>query len=120
MVTHYANLRSYIIKEEFPFEWKKANVVPVHKKSDKQSLKNCRPISLLPIFGKPFERIIYYNIFEYLITNKFISDNQSRFILGDSCVNQLLAITHEIYHSLDNGLEVRGVFLDISKAFDKL
>ena len=44
-----------IIKGEFPSDWKKANVVPVHKKSDKQSLKNYRPISLLPIFGKIFE-----------------------------------------------------------------
>ena len=90
------------------------------QKSDKQSLKNYRPISLLPIFGKFFERIIYNNIFEYLTTNKLISDNQSGFKPGDSCVNQLLSITHEIYHSLDNGLEVRGVFLDISKAFDKV
>ena len=120
MVTHYTNLKSYIIKGEFPFEWKKANVVPVHKKSDKQSLKNYRPILLLPIFGKRFERIIYNNNFEYLITNKFVSNNQSGFKLGNSCVNQLLSITHEIYHSLDNGLEVRGVFLDVSKAFDKV
>ena len=94
-------------------------VVPVHKKSEKQSLKNYRLNSLLPIFGKNFERINYNNIFEYLTTNKLISDNQSGFKPGDSCVNQLLSITHEIYHSLDNYLEVRGVFLDISKAFDK-
>ena len=38
---------------------------------------------------------------------------------GDSCVCQLLSITHEIYQSFDNGFEVRGTFLDISKAFDK-
>ena len=75
---------------------------------------------LLPIFGKIFERIIYNNIFEYLTTNKFIPDNQSGFTPGDSCVNQLLSIAHETYHSLDNGIEVRGVFLDISKAFDKV
>ena len=102
-----------IIKEEFPSEWKKANIVPVHKRSDKQSLKDYRPISLLPIFGKIFERIIYSNIFEYLATKNLISENQSGFKPGDSSVNQLLSITHEIYHSLDNGLEVRGVFLDI-------
>ena len=71
---------------------------------------------MLPIFGETFERIIYNNIFDYLTTNKLISDNQSGFKPG---VNQLLSITHEIYHSLDNGLEVRGAFLDISKAFDK-
>ena len=112
--------KSCIKKVEYPSEWKKANVVPAHKKGDKQLLKNYRPISLLPIFGKNFERIIYNNIFEYLTTNKLISDNQSGFKPGDSCINQLLSITHEIYHSLDNGLEVRGVFLDISKAFDKV
>ena len=88
--------------------------------TEQQSLKNCRLISLLPIFGKSFERIIYNTIFEYLTTNELTSDNQSGFKPGDSCVNQLLSITHEIYHSLDNGLEVRGVFLDISKAFDKV
>ena len=49
-----------------------------------------------------------------------ISLNQSRFRLGDSFVNQLLAITHEIYKSFDEGFEVRAVFLDISNAFDKV
>ena len=88
--------------------------------SDKQSLKNYRPISLLPIFGKIFELIIYNHIFENLTTNKLISDNQSDFKPDDSYVNQLLSITHEIYHLLDNGLEFRGAFLDISKAFDKV
>ena len=112
--------KSCVIKGEYPSEWKKANVVLVHKKVDKQLLKNYRPISLLPIFGKIFERIIYNNIFEYLTTNKLISDNQSGFKPGDSCVNQLLSITHELCHSLDNGFEVRGVFLDIPKAFGKV
>ena len=88
--------------------------------TEQQSLKNCRLISLLPIFGKSFERIIYNTIFEYLTTNELTSDNQSGFKPGDSCVNQLLSITHEIYQSLDNGLEVIGVFLDILKAFDKV
>ena len=112
--------KSCIIKGEYPCDWKKANVVPVHKKGDKQSLKNYRPISLQPIFGKSFERISYNNIFKYLAINKLKSDHQSVFKSRDSCVNQLLSITYEIYHSLDNGLEVRGIFLDISKAFDKV
>ena len=77
-------------------------------------------MSLLPIFGKKFERITYNNIFEYLTTNKLISDNQSDFKPSDCCVSQLLSITHEIYHSLDNSLKVRGVFLDISKASEKV
>ena len=59
--------KSCVTKGEFPSEQKKANVVSVHKKSNKQSLKNYRPISLLPIFGKMFVRIIYNNIFDDLM-----------------------------------------------------
>ena len=49
-----------------------------------------------------------------------ISPNQSGFRPGDSCVNELIAITHEIYKSFDDLLEVRGVFVDILKVFDKV
>ena len=77
-------------------------------------------MSLLPICGKIFERLIYNSLFEFFIANELISSNQSGFKPGDSCINQLLSITHKIYKSFDDGYEVRGVFLDISKAFDKV
>ena len=112
--------QSCIKHGKFPNEWKMANVVPVHKKSDKQILKNYRPVSLLPICGKVFERLIYNSLFEYFIQNDLISPYQSGFKPGDSCTNQLISIMHEIYQSFDDGFEVRGVFLDISKAFDKV
>ena len=104
----------------FPSEWKKGNVVPIHKKDDKQSLNNCRPVSLLRISEKKFEKLIFNVMFKFFTENELISLNQSDFKPGDSCINQLLAITHEIYISFDEGFEVRGVFLDISKAFDKV
>ena len=56
----------------------------------------------------------------YLIDNNLISQNQSGFKRGGSCINQLIPITHNILNSLDEGLEVRDVFLDISKAFGKV
>ena len=59
-------------------------------------------------------------MFEFFTKNNFISLNQSGFKPGDLCINQLLSITHEIYRSFDDGLDVRGVFLNISKAFDKV
>ena len=67
----------------------------------------------------------YYILIKYLpvqlfIEDELISPNQSGFKLGDSCINQLSAISHEIYNSFDDGFEVRGVFLDISKMFDKV
>ena len=111
--------KSCLDKGKFPQEWKKANVVPVHKKNDKQLVKNYRPISLLPICGKIFERILYNSLFDFLNQNDLISPAQSGFKPGDSCINQLLSIAHEICHSMDEGYEIGGVFLDISKAFDK-
>ena len=104
----------------YPCEWKKANVVRIHKKGDKQTLKNYRPVSLLPICCKIFERLIYNEMFGFFLDKGLISANQSGFKLGDSCINQLLSITHNIYKSFDDGYEIRGVFLDISKAFDKV
>ena len=97
-----------------------ANVVPAYKQDDKQNAKNYRPVSLLPIFGKVFERLIYKEMYSFFIENDLISANQSGFKQGDSCINQLLSITHEIYQDLDQGYEVHDVFLDISKAFDKV
>ena len=104
----------------FPAEWKKANVVPVHKKGDHQCVKNCRPVSLLPVFSKIFGRLIYNAIFIDFSDNNLFSSNQSGFKPGGSCINQLIAINHDIFESFDDGLSIRGVFLDISKSFDKV
>ena len=75
---------------------------------------------MLSICIKIFDRLVYNELFSFLTDNKLISLNQSGFGSGDSCVNQLLAITHEIYKSFDGRLEVRGVFLDITKVFYKV
>ena len=79
-----------IKKGVFPKPWKRANVAPVYKKDCKQLMKNYQPISLLPVFGKIFEKILFNNLYPYLITNNLISDKQSGFNKGDYTVNQLL------------------------------
>ena len=56
----------------------------------------------------------------YFIENNLISENQSGFKPGNSRVNLLLAITHEIFSRFDDNYQVRGVFLNISKAFEKV
>ena len=63
---------------------------------------------------------MFNEMFKFIVENELISSNQSGFKPDDSCVNQLVSITHEIYKSFDKGHEVRGVFLDISKAFEKV
>ena len=85
-------------------------------------IKNYRPISLLPICGKIFEKIIFNNLYKYLNANNLITKNQSGFRPGDSTSNQLLYLINEIHEAFDDpkSLEVRAVFLDISKAFDKV
>ena len=104
----------------FPLHWKKANVVPIHKKESKQIVKNYRPASLLTVCGKIFEFLIYNEVYQYLIDKNLISFYEPGFKEGDSCINQLLSITHEIYKCFDEGFEVCGVLLDISKAlFDR-
>ena len=101
----------YLVNGIFPSVWKKGNIVPAHKKDDKQRLSNYRPISSLPIFNE---------IFGFFIENNLISQHQSGFKPGDSCINQLLSITPEIYQSFDERPDASSVFLDISKAFDKV
>ena len=106
---------------KFPSEWKKGcNVAPIHKKDEKQNVKNYRPVSLLPICSKIFECLIYNVMYDFLAENDLLSPNQSGFRSGDSCINRLLSINHEILNAFDKVLEVRGIFLDISKAFDKV
>ena len=105
-----------------PTACEKPNIVPVHKKGNKQILNNYGPVSVLPICCKLFEKIIFDTIFKHLTVNKLLNLNQSGFVPGDSCIRQLTSITHEMYASFDVNppLEVRGVFLDISKAFDQV
>ena len=106
----------------FPDQWKEANVTPVHKKKDKQTVTNYRPISLLPIFAKMFERIVFKNLYNYLKANNLITKNQSGFTPGDSGTNQLLSLIHDVHLAFDDNscLEVRSVYLDMAKAFDKV
>ena len=95
---------------------KLANVTPIFKNEDKHSVKNYRPISFLPICGKILEKLILNSLYLYMSLN-----NQSCFCPGDSCPNQLLFLVDEIRKAFENpkSLELRAVFLDISKAFDK-
>ena len=103
----------------YPSLWKKANVQPVHKKDSRQIASNYRPISLLCISGKIFEKLIFDKMYSFFNSNNLITEHQSGFRPGDSSINQLLSITHEIFSSFEHFDETRAAFLDLSKAFDK-
>ena len=92
------------------------------QKGDNQLIQNYRPTSLLPICGKIFEKLIFSSLFKYLENNNLLNPHQSGFRPGNSCVHQLLSITYDIYKSFhaNPSLEVKGIFLDMSKAFDRV
>ena len=103
-----------------PRAWKQANVVPIYKKGLRTAIGNYRPVSLLSCMGKTFERIVYKYMYNFFKDNFVLSVNQSGFLPGVSTVTQLLEIYHKFCKAVEDGKEVRVVFLDISKAFDRV
>jgi hypothetical protein len=101
-----------------PAEMKLAKVIPVLKKGDPQLPGNYRPISLLSIFDKLLEKIMYSRLFNFLSVNKVLYDYQFGFRKNYSTGLALLEVTDSIYQSLDKGDFCCGVYLDLQKAFD--
>ena len=104
----------------FPSSWKEANVKPIFKKDDKSQPSNYRPISLLSIVGKAMELCIHKYLYNYITVNGILTPLQSGFRHGDSTTNQLLHTYHTICEAVDKDKELRAVFCDISKAFDRV
>ena len=105
---------------KIPLCWKTANVLPLFKKGDKTDINNYRPVSLLSSVSKILERVVFKHTYNYIKDNALISSNQSGFKPGDSTVNQLTFLYHTFCEALDNKKDVKVVFCDISKAFDRV
>ena len=89
----------------FPSSWKDANVIPIYKKEDKSLPSNYRPIWLLSIAGKTMERCVHKHLYNCMVTNQLLTP---------------LHTYHKICEAVDKGKEIRAVFCDISKAFDRV
>ena len=107
-------------QSKFPTAWKDANVIPLHKKLEKNIISHYHPISLLSCVSKIFERVVFKYVFNYFRDNFLITVYQSGFIPGDSTVNQLVHLYHTFCEALNNQKDIRVVFCDISKAFDRV
>ena len=101
-----------------PDEWKLANVVPVHKKGNAEYTENYRPISLLPIVSKVLERCVLNNIKCHL--HQLVHSSQHGFFTGKSCTTNLIEALDNIGSLLDSGNQIDVIYLDMSKAFDKV
>lgn len=103
---------------QFPSYWKHANVVPIHKKGDKENVKNYRPISILSHFSKIFEKIVYPVINNHFKT--FLSDFQHGFSLNKSTTTNLLTYLTDLTEAVDKKVQVDSIYTDFSNAFDKV
>ena len=98
-----------------PVLWKSAIITPVVKKKGDFSMNNFRPVSVLPVLSK---QVVYYQLYNYFISNDLLSSCQSGFRPGYSTQDVLLHVTDTWRKAIDNREYVGAVFLDISKAFD--
>ena len=103
-----------------PRIWRQANVVPIFKKGDKGESSNYRPISLTSVVGKMLEAIIARAIRKHLDDHSLIKNSQHGFTKGKSCLTNLLSFYRKVFETMDSGDRYDIVFLDFSKAFDRV
>ena len=111
---------SSLNKRVFPSAWKQANITPIFKGGDASLCSNYRPISLLSCVAKVFERAVFKYVFNFFRDSFALTDKQSGFMPGDGTINQLIFLYNEFAKAIDMQKEVRVIFCDITKAFDKV
>ena len=104
-------------KGEFTNHWKMARAT-THFKGDKSSKVNYRPISVLLIVSRVFEKPVYNQLYEYLNTNSLLPSSQSGFRAMHSTTTALSKCTDDSYSGLDLGKFVGVVYVDMKRAFD--
>ena len=102
----------------FPDSWKIAKIFPIYKGNIKNDPNNYRPISVLPILAKVFEKLVFDQIYSYLTENGILSKFQSGFRSNHSTLTALLQATEQWFKNIDNSFMNGVVFVDLSKAFD--
>ena len=102
----------------FPETLKIAKVIPIYKGDDAANPNNYRPISLLSVFDKLLEKLMYNRLDSFLHKHKIFYKYQFGFRQNHATTNALTEVTYYIYKSLDEGNYVFGIYIDLKKAFD--
>jgi hypothetical protein len=102
----------------FPDQLKQAQVVALHKKNNALDKSNYRPVSILPVISKFFERAIHEQLTEYF--NNHFHPFLSAFRSGYGCNTTLLKIIEDWKQALDQNKYIAAILMDLSKAFDCL
>ena len=101
----------------FPDDWKYARVTPLYKQGDRGDVNNYRPISVIPIVAKVFEKIVYEQLYAYLEAHDILCQNQSGFRANHSTVTALLEATDSWAYNIDNGENQWSHFSRFEKSF---
>lgn len=117
-LTHIVNLT--LKKGVFPDELKKAKIIPLFKSDNRDDVNNYRPISVLPVFSKVFEKVICTRLVNFIEKNNLFSNCQHGFRPGRSTESAIFQFTNNVYKYLEKKHYLVGIFLDLSKAFDSL
>ncbi len=103
---------------QMPDEWKHAKVTPVPKVSNPEGAENYRPISVLPVVVKVFEKIVHHQVSVYLQEHSLLHEAQSGFRQCHTTQDVLLSTVDDWRKEIDNDQLVGSVMIDLSKAFD--
>ena len=115
-LTHIINLS--IMSGDIPSDMKNARVVPIYKKNSKTEVGNYRPVSILSVISKIFERIVYDQLEKYLKDESLLYEFQSGFRPSFSTDTCLIHLSDYIRKEWDKGNFTGMVVLDLQKAFD--
>ena len=102
----------------FPSKLKIAKVIPLYKKGDNKIISNYRPISLLSVFSKILEKLMFNRLMSFLNKYNVLYNYQFGFRKNYSSSLALIEVTNMIYNCLDKKEYVLGLYLDLQKAFD--
>ena len=103
-----------------PDDWKVANIIPIFKKGSRTQTCNYRPVSLTSICSKILEHIVYSCIFSHLTNYNILAEEQHGFQVGKSCETQLITTIDDLVNCLNDNAQMDCIFLDFSKAFDRV
>ena len=107
-----------MITGELPDFWKIAHITPIPEVHSPSSLSEYRPISVLPVLSKLFEKVFYHRVYSYLTEHNLIDKRQYGFRENHLRELAITTIYDELLRNFDNKLITCSLFLDLSKAFD--
>ena len=102
----------------FPKSIKRAKILPIFKNKDKFGITNYRPISILPVISKAYEKVFYHRLYNYFSVNNLLSSSHFGFRSGASTEHALFKFSDDILKLFDQNKVAIATFMDLSKTFD--